>query len=137
VSQHKSYLRVLLAYHKGEKEGKDERKYHLVDMHFRASAFWDIRRSFHCRIQCNLESTDRRAVPLGILCDHIVDVGETFTVNFTVANVESSRRMYTWEIYVRFDPKILNVSSRALVWLPSDHVFANKKIVEVEAVLGN
>ena len=73
-------------------------------------------------------------VPVNIsyICRNIVDVGDTFTVNITIANVTTL--WYAWEIGVYFDPTILTTSIDE-VRLPSDHVFAGKRVWEVEPIV--
>jgi len=62
--------------------------------------------------------------------DHIVvvDLGETFTVNFTVADVVG---LYAWEIEVYFNPAILTIETEEKVWLPEDHVFSDSPFLVI------
>jgi hypothetical protein len=48
-------------------------------------------------------------------------------VNITVENIED---LFAWQIKLHFNPKILNISEQG-VWYPKNHVFANKKFLEV------
>jgi hypothetical protein len=48
-------------------------------------------------------------------------------VNITVENVEN---LFAWQIKLHFNPKILNISEQE-VFYPENHVFSNKKFIEV------
>jgi hypothetical protein len=60
-----------------------------------------------------------------------VRVGETYTVNVTIANVTN---LYTWQIQLSFDPTVLNCTNARYT---ENHVFAGKEIVAVNPVINN
>lgn len=80
------------------------------------------------------DETTMAAAPVGLFCDHVVHVGDNFTMNFTVANVPEPG-IYSWEIHVYFDPAILTIADKKDVYLPSDHVFAGKRVFEVDPMI--
>ncbi|MEM2567030.1 MAG: S8 family serine peptidase [Candidatus Bathyarchaeia archaeon] len=56
---------------------------------------------------------------------------QTFSVKINVANVEN---MAVWQIYVKFDPKIVECVN---VTIPEDNVFAGKTIIAPTPVINN
>jgi hypothetical protein len=61
----------------------------------------------------------------------INQIGENATVTVKVTNVTD---LFTWQIRLYFNSTILNCTSES-AWLPTSHVFDNKTIVPVAAVV--
>jgi PKD repeat protein len=60
-----------------------------------------------------------------------ITIGSIITINASVIDIVD---LYTWQIKVFFNPKVLNCTK---AWLPLDHVFAGKTIVPVSPQIDN
>jgi hypothetical protein len=79
-------------------------------------------------IHANAAETNVAPDPLSMQIDQI---GENTTVTVKVTNVTD---LFTWQIRLYFNSTILNCTSES-AWLPTSHVFDNKTIVPVAAVV--
>lgn len=83
----------------------------------------------------NAFSTHANAAETNVAPDplsmQIGQIGENATVTVKVTNVTD---LFTWQVRLYFNSSILNCTSES-AWLPTGHVFDNKSIVPVAAVV--